>query len=368
MRFHRHDLRDFKLAFGLALDVRRIGHAGAALVWTSLVVIGVMTVLAWRIDAGESMWTDGPAWAIHTLLELPLTPGRAVYLLIALSGWWLGFAYLSSPILRSAAYDIARDEREKGLPHPYLCRQAAFAPAIACMPGAGALLLLLPGALLTHLPGDVGAGIAVLLLLPVTVIALLGALMLLSAVAAAPMMAPTAMVEGRDYFEAASRPVSYLIQQPGRYAVYMGCKLGVTLLAAALGLLVLGVTWGCAAGALWLVGPEGLVADVAAAARGQPSGSTMAMGLATLFWSSVVLVVAWLLVVALVCDLIVYLLMRYHCDGIVFSQIMVAREKLESVLTPKQTAEQAEEARKRHDAQQAVEPAPVAAAPEAPAN
>lgn len=356
MRFHRHDLRDFKLAFGLALDVRRIGHAGIALAWTALVGMGVMAVLAWRIDDGETMLTAGPFWAWQALLALPMTPAKAIFIALAASGWWMGFVYLSAPILRSAAYDIARDEREKATAHPMLCRQAAFAPAMACMPGLACVALLLPGSLLTYLPGEVGAVIAVLLLVPVVVIALLGALMLLSAVAASPMMGPTAMVEGRDYFEAASRPVSYFIQQPGRYALYIGAKVLITVLALALGALVLGVVWGTAAISMWLVGPEGLIDESMRAATGIPTGSAMSLAMATLFWSSVTLVVAWVLVVALICDLIVYLLMRYHCDGVVFSQIMVAREKLESVLTPKQTAAQAEEARQRFDAQQAEKP------------
>jgi hypothetical protein len=66
----------------------------------------------------------------------------------------------------------------------------------------------------------------------------------------------------------------------------------------------------------------------------------------------VVVYLSWLMVVALAADQLVYLLMRYRVDGVPFSAITVAEEKL-ALPNAVETAEQAEEARKRYDAQQA---------------
>lgn len=353
MRFHRHDFRDMSLAFGLAFDTRRITQAGVALSWTLLVLVGAGAVLSWRAT-GEVLSPEGIYVAVVSISDSAWTPLQLLLFAAMAAAWWAGFAYLCAPIQRSAALDIARDERERNPSIPMLNRQAAFGPLLAGLVGAAGIIVLLLWSLLTYIPGTVGAGIATVTLPVALLVALPAAAFCVVAVPAAPMMGPTAVVEGRDYLEAVSRPMSYVIQRPGRYLMYWLAKLGVMGASALLGIAVLALTWGMVALSLWAVGQQELLVETTQQALANPdvTGSELAMGLSVVFWGSVFMLLAWLAVIGLSCDMIIYLLMRYRVDGITFDKIAVAEEALARVKTAVETAEQAEESRKRFDEQQ----------------
>jgi hypothetical protein len=83
--------------------------------------------------------------------------------------------------------------------------------------------------------------------------------------------------------------------------------------------------------------------------------------MASVGWASTAVFFAWLCVVSQSADLITYLLMRYRIEGATFDQVTVAEERLQLLPNAIQTAQQAEEARKRFDqakANEAAQPAP----------
>ena len=365
MRFHRHDVRDITLAFGLAFDLRRVSQAGVALSWTLVVLLGLCAILSWRTSAGL-LTPEGIYVAGVSLAESPWTPLKLLLIATMAAGWWAGFAYLCAPIQRSAALDISRDERERNPSIPALNRQGAFGPLIVAAAPLIALAFLALWSLLTYIPGIAGAVIATFTLPIVLLIVIPAAAFTIVGFLAAPMMSPTAVVEGRDYLEALSRPMSYVIQRPGRYFSYMAAKLGVMGASGLAGAAVLALSWLMVGAALWLTGQGDLALEVYRQAQADPAlkdPSDMATGIAVAFWGSVFLFAAWLAVIGLSCDMIIYLLMRYRVDGVTFDKITVAEEKLAQAKTAVETAEEAEEARKRFDAQQeAKEEAPDKAA------
>lgn len=355
MRTHRHDVRDIPTAFGLAFDLRRVTQAGAALSWTLLVFMGVLAVLSWRI-AGDPASPRGVEGAIYLITQEAWTPFSALIFACVGCGWWVGFAYLCAPVLRSAAMDIARDEREHNPNIPPLNRQAALAPLLVLAPPALCFLLLLAWSLLTYIPGVAGGVLAGVTLPFALILVVFGASFLVVGVAAAPLIGPAAVIEGRDYFEALSRGVSYVMQRPGRYFAYLSAKLGVMAASLAVGATVLAVTWLLVAGALWLVG-QGEVASrafSAATADGVSSfqSSPAAFSIGMVFWGTVFVLCAWLMVVGLSADVLIYLLMRYRVDGVTFDEITIVSEQLKKFKNAIETADEAEEARKRHDEQQ----------------
>ena len=345
------------LAFGLAFDLKRVTQAAFALCWTLAVIWGVIGVLGWRAADAGFMTAEGMYHAGVVIARLQFTPATLAIVLCVVAGWWGGFAYLCAPILRSAAVDIALDERGADVNVPVLNRQAAFSPMLAMLLPACAALCAVIWALLALIPGDLGA-LLTLLTLPVALfVALIGAIFLLVALAASPMMGPTAVAEGRDYIEAISRPMSYVMQRPGRYAVCWLGKLGVVAASALAGAAALAVAWGMIAGGLWLVGRIELVHEVAAhamvaedATRG---ASMMVSGLAAAVWLSIFMLVAWLMVVCLCADQIIYLLMRYRIDGVTFDKITVPEARLKRFKNAVETEAEAEAARQRFDEQQA---------------
>ncbi|MEZ5992958.1 MAG: hypothetical protein R3E76_11450 [Planctomycetota bacterium] len=355
MRMLRHDVRDIPTAFGLAFDLQRVTQAGAALSWTLLVTMGVFTLLAWRID-GSWLSVGGVFGAWQLLVDQPWTPTKALVAVFVLGGWWTGFAYLCAPVQRSAAMDIARDERDRNPNIPFLSRQAAFVPAIAMIPPALCFLLLLLWSLLTYIPGATG-GVLVGITLPLAlVLVVFGASFMVVAIAAAPLMGPAATIEGRDYLEALSRAMSYVMQRPGRYFAYWAAKLGVVAASLLVGGLVLGVAWGMVCGAMWMVGQGDLamaaMREATIQGTGRFEGNEAALTIGMVFWATVFLLVSWLMVVGLSSDVLIYLLMRYRVDGVTFDKITVAEEELKKFKTATETAEEAEEARKRFDDQQ----------------
>lgn len=364
MRIHRHDVRDLALSFGLAFDLRRVTQAGVALCWTLIVLLGVTGILSWRVSGGQWLSAEGLIGAWLAITGSSWGPGDLLLWGCSFAGWLAGFLYLCAPVLRSAALDVCRDERERNPSIPALNRQAAFSPLLMLLLPALCFLLVLLWSLLTFIPGMAGAMISALALIPVMPVALFGAAFLLAGFAAAPMMPPTAMVEGRDYLETVSRPVSYVMQRPGRYLAYWAAKLGVVGASALAGGAVLALAWGMVAGALWLVGQHELLQAtwLQATVSGDPEKEVApaAFALAVGAWSTVFLLAAWLMVVSLSADLLIYLLMRYQVDGVTFDKITVAEERLQALKTAVDTADEAEEARRRFDAAQAKDPAPTA--------
>jgi hypothetical protein len=364
MRIHRHDVRDLALAFGLAFDLRRVTQAGVALCWTLIVLLGITGILSWRVSGGQWMSAEGLLGAWLAITGSGWSPADLLLWGCSFAGWLAGFLYLCAPVLRSAALDVCRDERERNPSIPALNRQAGFSPLLMLLLPALCFLLVLLWSLLTFIPGVAGAMTSALALIPVMPVALFGAAFLLVSVLAAPMMPPTAVVEGRDYLETVSRPVSYVMQRPGRYFAYWTAKLGMVAASALAGCVVLALAWGMVAGALWLVGQGELVhgAWLQATLSGDPElhVAPVAFGLAVGAWSTLFLLLAWLVVVSLSADLLIYLLMRYQVDGVTFDKITVAEERVQALKTAVETAEEAEQARQRFDAAQARDPAPTA--------
>ncbi len=357
MRLLRHDFRDLKLAFALSFDLRRVMYAGLALCWTVLVIGVVLAVLSARAY-GQAFSPEGLFLVFDTLGSTPVTPARALMFGCILTGWWIGFGWLTAPVMRSAAVDIARDERERRASIPVLNRQAAFAPLLGLCVAAVALLLALLWSLIAMIPGAAGAVLAGMLLPLVLIAAVFAGAVTIVVLVSAPMMGPTAVVEGRDYFEALTRPMSYAMQQPGRYLCYQGGKLLTVVVSALLGAAALAIGWALIVAALWIVGEWSLVQSAWHEASGRGEGArdvrVLAMLVAGLFWGSVGLLATWLMTVCLCTDLIVYLLMRYRVDGVTFDAIAIAEDKLKIYPRATETAEQAEAARKRFDEQQAT--------------
>jgi hypothetical protein len=94
---------------------------------------------------------------------------------------------------------------------------------------------------------------------------------------------------------------------------------------------------------------ELIVAETFAYGSGSFKTQPAAFAIGVVVWSSAFVLLAWLMVVALSCDTLIYLLMRYRVDGVTFDKITVAEEKLKVLKTATETATQAEEARKRYD-------------------
>ncbi|MCA8912653.1 MAG: hypothetical protein KDB82_13195 [Planctomycetes bacterium] len=343
-------------AFGLAFDLRRVTQAGAALTWTLLVSMGVVGLLSWRIE-GQLLSPEGVAGAWYLISHAPLTPLSAFVWSCVMCGWWVGFAYLCAPVQRSAAMDIARDERDRNPSIPQLNRQAALVPLMVLILPGLCLLLLMLWSLLTYIPGIAG-GVVVGLSLPIVLmVVVFGAAFLVVGAASAPLMGPAAVIEGRDHLEALSRAMSYVMQRPGRYFAYLAAKLGVMAASLAVGAATLAVLWGMVGGALWLVGQGDLarhaVQEAAANGAGTFEASPAAFAIGVVFWSSIFVLAAWWMVVGLSCDVLTYMLMRYRVDGVTFDKITVAEEQLDKLKTAVETAAEAEAARQRHDAEQA---------------
>jgi hypothetical protein len=364
MRTLHHDVRDLPSAFGLAFDLRRVTQSGAALAWTLIVAMGVFAVLSWRIE-GHLLSPDGVYGAWY-LVSRPPTPLTALVWACVLVGWWVGFAYLCAPVQRSAAMDIARDERDRNPNIPPLNRQAAVVPLMVLVVPALCFLLLLLWSLLTYIPGVVGGVLAGVTLPLALMLVAFGAAFLVIGVVSAPLMGPAAVIEGRDHLEALSRAMSYVMQRPGRYFAYWAAKLGVMAASLLVGAATLGVMWAMVAGALWLVGQGDVAAhavkEATATGSGNFEGSPAAFSIGVVFWASTFVLFSWWMVVGLSCDVLIYMLMRYRVDGVTFDKITVAEEQLDKLKTAVETAQQAEESRERHDEQQDQQPETAAAA------
>jgi hypothetical protein len=351
-------------AIVLACNLRRVAQACFALLWTAAIVLALSLVLNWRATGDTQITPEGLDAAWQAVFGTPVRPGQVLFWVCVLAGWWLGFGYLNAPVLRGAALEIARDERGKLPPEPLLYRMAAGAPLLAMLIPAVLLVAVAILVLPAHLDGLAGS-LLLLITLPLALVcALVAAAGFLLFGLAAPLMPATAVVEGRDYLEALSRPAGFVLQKPFRYAAYFLAKLAVVALAAVAGGAVLALAWLLIAACLYAVGASDVVAAVWAAAT-DPAPLTDTPNLppfvmASIFWGSVGMLVCWLSVVSQCADLITYLLLRYRIEGTTFDQVMVASERLALFPTATETAAQAEEARQRFDARQAAQAAPKA--------
>jgi hypothetical protein len=143
--------------------------------------------------------------------------------------------------------------------------------------------------------------------------------------------------------------------------------------AAIIGGAIFALAWGIIAACMTLVHPDNEVvrkawelATLTATPPALEDGRAAPPGLpelamASVGWASTAVFLAWLCVVSQSADLITYLLMRYRIEGATFDQVTVAEERLQLLPNATQTAQQAEEARKRFDeakANEAAQPAP----------
>jgi len=365
MRFYYHDVRDMPQAIVLGCDLRRLVHATVALLWTVGVIVALAIVLNWRATSSMYLSAEGLQAAWNAAFAGPPTFMQVLFWVCALTGWWLGFGYLNAPILRSAALEIGRDERGKLPPEPLLYRMATGAPILAMVIPGALTAVILVWSLLSHVPGVAGAIILLVTLPLVLVCAIAAAAGFALFGAATPMMPATAVVEGRDYLEAFSRPAGFVLQKPFRFVGYFLAKLAVVAVAAVLGAIVLGLAWAIVLGCMHIVGATQLAESSLMAARDPGVIASLdelpPVVVASVFWASVGMLVSWLSVVSQSADLLTYLLMRYRIEGTTFDQVMVAEERLKLFPTAVETAAEAEEARKRFDAKQpeTAEPAKV---------
>lgn len=300
-----------------------------ALCWT--IAVAMVSYGVYGYGQGENPMNAEGALSVHTLLTQEGLSARNIVLLgLAISVWWLGFVWLTTPILRSSAVDIARDESETRVCPPRICNIAALSvPSALIVPALVFAPILLVG-LLGHLDGTAGMVgnffgglVAVLLAVPC-------AAMLIIIAASAPLMAPASAVEAHDIFESASRSVAFVMQEPLRYAWNWLGKILVMLLSALLGATVLAVAWGLVALAFWIVGASDTIVamwDYSVMFRDVAANlENPALALGAVFWGSVVALFAWLMVVGLNADLINYMLMRYHVDGATMDEITMPED------------------------------------------
>lgn len=363
MRFFYHDVRDMPQAIVLACNLRRVVFACQSFLWTFFVAVGLLSVIGFRATGSFALSPSGLYAALNALFDTPLNLTRGLFWTYVTAGWWLGFGYLNAAVVRSAALELARDERGKLPPEPLLYRMAAASPVLAFgIPAAFGFAVLL-WALLAHIPGAAGALILMLTLPLALICGMVAALGGLLVFFSAPMMPATAVVEGRDYLEAVTRPAGFVLQKPFRYLGYLVSKAATVALAALLGALVLGIAWALVAGCMIAVGADQVVYGAYKLSTSptplMEQDQLPQLAVASVFWASVAGLICWLAVVAQCADLLTYLLMRNRIEGTTFDQVAVVEERLRRFPTAVETAAEAEEARKRFDAAQAAKSDPA---------
>ncbi len=356
MRQHNHDLRDLGQAFSLGFDVRRVLLMATAASWTFAVFGLYFVLVSWRIAGHSIEQALTPeqllrSWRVMT--STSVTPDR-VLLWLGIAGlWWLGFSRMITPVARSIAMEVARDERldQKSLTTAShrLTGLVAGGPV-----SAFALFLLLFGlvlfwALLAKIPGAAGAVISALVLPLALVAAMVAACVLLVTLIALPLMPPAAVIECRDLMDVVSRAAAYVLQRPLRYFWGLVVKLFVTLGAALVGTTVLLGGWALVYLALLIVGEGELALSAYHLVR--RSGDVAvehsfgALCIGAIFSASVLLALGWLMTVSLAADVILYMVMRYEVDGVTFDEILIPQEHIRlHGLTAEDTKNQAQSA------------------------
>lgn len=355
MRVHHHDMRDMGLAFGLGFDLRRVMIMAVAASWTAAVFGLYFALISWRVGGHSLEGAMEPgrilkSWAVLT--DLRPTPERVLLWFSMLALWWIGFGKLVTPVQRSLALEIARDERLDS--RQMTAASGRLASLVVGSPLSGyavaALLfaVVLGWGLLAKIPGLAGAIIAAIFLPVAFIAALVAGIVLVVVTLGLPLMPPAAVMECRDVMDVVSRATAYVLQRPLRYLLGLTLKLGVMLGAAFVAILALGLAWALILGALWLVG-EGEIAQSTLSLvtrSGEPLGpATPAAALfAAVFYASALLALGWFMTVGAATDTLLYCIMRYEVDGVTFDEIMIPQEFVKRHLSAADTHEQAKAA------------------------
>lgn len=326
--------------FSLGFDLRRVLLMSAAASWTVAVIGLYLALISWRVAGYPLGAALAPKHLEHSwrlLFSPELTFDRAL-LWVGIAGlWWIGFARIITPVFRSLALEVSRDERPD---------QKAMAVAshrlsglvTGSPPSAFFIVALFFGcvllwALLTKLPSPVGTGLAALILPLALISALIAAAMLLVTLASLPLMTPAAVIECRDLMDVVSRAAAYVLQRPFRYLAGLCSKLGVMLVAAVAGGAVFLLAWALIYLALVIVGEGELALSsyrlVRRSGDVRPDFITGAAFFAAAFYGSALIWLGWFLTVGAAADVILYMVMRYEVDGVTFDEIMIPQEHIE---------------------------------------
>lgn len=356
--------------FSLGLDLRRVVLMTMAVCWT-LAVLGLyLTLVSWRASGFSLQGVLAPeslelAWRL--LFSPQLTPDRVLLWLAACGLWWLGFGRIITPVYRSLALEISRDDRldQKGMASASrrLSGLVVGSPVAAMAVFALLYVCVLVWALLAKIPTVAGPLLSALTLPLALAAALVAAAVLLVSIISAPMMPPAAVLECRDLMDVVSRAASYFLQRPFKYLAGLGVKAVMVAVSALAGGAVFLLAWALLYLALLMVG-EGelalrayhLVRRRGDLAISQQFGAVL---LAALFYASAIIWAGWLLVISAAADVILYLVMRYDVDGVTFDEIMIPQEHLAAhALTADDThrQQQAAEAQARAAAEEAKTP------------
>lgn len=339
-------------AFSMGFDVRRVMLMATAVCWTFAVIGLYMVLIALRVTGFSFETALAPQHveqSLRLLTAAPLSADRVLLWLAASIFWWLGFARIITPVFRSIALEVARDERldQKGLTvaSHRLSGLTAFSPLTSGAIIALLFACVLVWALIAKIPGATG-DVSAAVLLPLALIAsLLGAAVIIVTVVSLPLMTPAAVIECRDLMDVISRASAYVLQRPFKYIFGLLAKLGVTVAAAAVSGAVFLLAWALIYVALVAVG-EGEFA-LSAYHMTRRSGSVDdahglgAVCFAAAFWGSAIIWAGWVLTVGAATDVYLYLVMRYEVDGVTFDEIMIPTEHLKQhSLTAEDTRKQ----------------------------
>ncbi|GIK53051.1 MAG: hypothetical protein BroJett014_20240 [Planctomycetota bacterium] len=352
MRVHHHDMRDMGLAFSLGFDLRRVMIMAVAASWSVAVVGLYFALISWRVGGHSLEGALEPerivrAWAVLT--DSRPTPDRVALWLSMIALWWIGFGKLVTPVQRSIALEVARDERldsrQMTAASGRLAGLVVGSPVAGYAVAAFLFAVVLGWALLAKIPGLTGAIVSAVFLPIAFIAALVAGLVLIVVTLGLPLMPPAAVMECRDFMDVVSRATAYVLQRPLRYLLGLLLKLLVVIGAALVAAATLAAAWALILGALWLVG-EGELAHSTwslVARSGDPLGPfTPAASLfAAVFYASALVALGWLMTVSAATDTLLYCIMRYEVDGITFDEIMIPQEFAQRHLTAADTHEQA---------------------------
>ncbi|MCC6149921.1 MAG: hypothetical protein IT461_06705 [Planctomycetes bacterium] len=326
--------------FSLGFDLRRVLLMSVAGSWTVAVVGLYLALISWRVAGYPLDAALAPKHLEHSwrlLVSPDVTFDRAL-LWIGVAGlWWLGFARIITPVFRSLALEVSRDERpdQKAMvvASHRLSGLVTGSPLSALLVAALFFGCVLLCAVLAKLPAPVGTGLAALILPLALIAALIAAAVLIVTVVSLPMMTPAAVIECRDLMDVVSRAAAYVLQRPFRYLAGLCAKLGVTLVAAVVGGAVFLLAWALIYLALVMVGEGDLALSsyrlVRRSGEVRADLVTGAAFFAAAFYGSAMIWLGWFLTVGAASDVILYMVMRYEVDGVTFDEIMIPQEHIE---------------------------------------
>lgn len=345
--------------FSLGFDLRRVMLMSLAVCWTLGVAGLYFALVSWRaagfaLDRALAPESLSLAWRV--MFAHGPTPDR-VLLWVGMAGlWWLGFGRIVTPVFRSLALEVARDDRldQKGMAvaSRRLSGLVVGAPLASLAVFALLYVCVLVWALLAKIPTVAGPLLSALVLPLALVAALVAAAVLLVTVISAPMMPAAAVLECRDLMDVVSRAASYFLQRPFKYMAGLFTKAAMVAASAVAGGAVFLLAWALLYWALVMVGEGDLALRAYHLVRRQGdlaiSQHFGAVLLAGLFYASAIIWAGWLLVICAAADVILYMVMRYEVDGVTFDEIMIPQEHLEAHhLTAEETRKQQQTAQEQ---------------------